>query len=325
MTPTDAPTACSGPRPTHHTRTASPSSATRTFITASPATTWSAYYKKHYVPNNIVFVVVGDVERREGRAGTPRPRQKSSRWAPSSRSFVPSEPPQLSLRERHEETPTQISQDRSRVARAVGDPDRTFAPSTSWPSCSARARVRASTANSSRNAVWSTASMPAATHPAIPGIFTISASTDPDKRDAAIVAIREQVKLLIDQPVTEEELQKAIKLTTSHYLDGLKTMAGQASDIANNEFLLGDPNYSRIYLENLRKVTLDDLQRVIRKYFTDNNLTITSLESDRVRCPNHHPLRWPSRKSKSRSSSSPTGCACWCGKIRNCPWLTFTR
>ena len=121
-------------------------------------------------------------------------------------------------------------------------------------------------------------SIDAGSYTSYPGIFTISASTDPDKRDAAIAAIREQVKLLIDQPVTEQELQKAIKLSTSHYLDGLKTMAGQASDIANNEFLLGDPNYSRIYLENLRKVTLDDLQRVIRKYFTDNNLTITSLD-----------------------------------------------
>ena len=138
------------------------------------------------------------------------------------------------------------------------------------------------------------------------------------------MAIREQVKLLIDQPVTEQELQKAIKLSTSHYLDGLKTMAGQASDIANNEFLLGDPNYSRIYLENLRKVTLDDLQRVIRKYFTDNNLTITFFDLP-VRCPNRHRLRLPGRKSKSRSSSFPTGCACWCGKIRSCPWSTFTR
>ena len=82
---------------------------------------------------------------------------------------------------------------------------------------------------------------------------------------------------LARQPITEEELQKAVKITTSHYLDRLKTMQGQASDIAQNECLVGDPDFSKVYLENLRKVTRDDLQRVTGKYFTDDNLTITSL------------------------------------------------
>jgi zinc protease len=54
-------------------------------------------------------------------------------------------------------------------------------------------------------------------------------------------------------------------------------MQGQASDIAHNEFLVGDPNFSVVYLENLRKVNRADLQRVVQKYFTDDNLTIASL------------------------------------------------
>jgi zinc protease len=113
--------------------------------------------------------------------------------------------------------------------------------------------------------------------PRYPRIFLIQATADPAKREAAIAAIREEVKQLAAQPVTEEELRKAIKMSTSSHLERLKTMQGQASDIAQNEFLVGDPNFSDVYLENLRKVTRDDLQRVIQTYFTDNNLTITTL------------------------------------------------
>ena len=234
-----------------------------------------AYYKKHYVPNNIVFVIVGDVDAAKVEQEL-RDATKDFDMGAIEPAFVPLEPPQLSLRERHEETPTQIS----RIGLAW------HVPSVTHPDVFPLDVLAIVLGQGQSSRLYRELQqkrglvhgIDAGSYtPGYPGIFTISASTDPDKRDAAIAAIREQVKLLIDQPVTEEELQKAIKLSTSHYLDGLKTMSGQASDIANNDFLLGDPNYSKIYLENLRKVTLDDLQRVIRKYFTDNNLSIASL------------------------------------------------
>ena len=66
-----------------------------------------AYYKKHYVPNNIVFVVVGDVDAAKVEQEL---RDATKDFAMGAvEPFVPSEPPQLSLRERHEETPTQVS------------------------------------------------------------------------------------------------------------------------------------------------------------------------------------------------------------------------
>jgi zinc protease len=234
-----------------------------------------AYYKKHYVPNNIVFVVGGDVDAAKVEQFL-RDATKDFSMGAIEPAFVLPEPPQLSLRERHEEMPTQIS----RIGLAW------HVPSVTHPdvySLDVLAIVLGQGQSSrlyrelqqKRGLVNSIGA--GSYTPGYPGVFVINATTDPDKRDTAIAAIREQVSQLIARPITDEELQKAIKLSTSHYFDGLKTMAGQASDIANNEFLLGDPNYSEIYLENLRKVTPDDLQRVIRKYFTDNNLTITSL------------------------------------------------
>jgi zinc protease len=234
-----------------------------------------AYYKEHYVPNNIVFVVVGDVDAARVEQEL-RDQTKDFKMGAVGPAFVPPEPPQLSLRERHEEMPMQVSQiDLAWHGPAVTDPD-------VYP-LDVLAIVLGQ-GNSSR-LYRELRQRRALVHgieagsytPGYPGLFLIHASVDPDKREAAIAAIREQVRQLAEQPVTEEELRKAIKVSTTGFLDRLKTMQGQAADIAHNEFLVGDPNFSAVYLANLRKVTRDDLQRVIRKYFTDNNLTITSL------------------------------------------------
>jgi len=234
-----------------------------------------AYYKKYYVPNNIVFVIVGDVDAARVEQELTE-QTKDFTMGAVEPAFVPPEPPQLTLRERHEEIPTQIS----RIGLAwhgpsVTDPDVYPLDVLAIVLGHGQSSRLYRELQQNRGLVHS---IDAGSYtPRYPGIFTISATADPDKRDAAIAAIRQLVGQLIDQPVTEEELQKAIKMSTSSYLDGLKTTQGQAADIGNNEFLLGDPNYSRTYLENLRKVTLDDLRRVIRKYFTDSNLTIASL------------------------------------------------
>src|SRR5258706_8147789 len=234
-----------------------------------------AYYKEHYVPNNIVFVVVGDVDAAKVEQEL-RDQTKDANMGAVAPAFVPPEPPQLSLRERHEEMPTQLSQIHlAWHIPAVSHPDVYPLDVLS---------IVLGQGNSSRlyrelrqNRGLGHGISAGSYTPGYPGIFVIEASADPDKREPAIAAIREQVRHLAEQPVTEEELRKAIKISTSSYLDRLKTMQGQASDIAQNEFLVGDPNFSDVYLENLRKVTRDDLQRVIQAYFTDNNLTITSL------------------------------------------------
>ena len=235
-----------------------------------------AYYKEHYVPNNIVFVVVGDVDAAKV-AQEVRDQTKDFKMGAIAPSFVPPEPPQLSLRERHEEMAVQLSQlDLAWHIPAISDPDVYPLDVLGIVLGQGNSSRLYRELRQKRGLVHA---IDAGSYtPGYPGIFVISATADADKREAAIAAIREQVRQLAAEPVTEEELQKAIKLSTSHYLDRLKTMQGQAADIAQNEFLVGDPNFSAVYLARLNKVTRDDIQRVIQKYFIDSNLTITSLD-----------------------------------------------
>jgi len=48
-------------------------------------------------------------------------------------------------------------------------------------------------------------------------------------------------------------------------LQRLKTVEGQAQDIAYEELLVSDPDFSRRYVENLRNLTCADLVRTVRQ------------------------------------------------------------
>jgi zinc protease len=235
-----------------------------------------AYYKRMYVPNNIVFVVVGDLKATEVEAKL-RELTKDFKMNAVEPAFVPAEPAQLSTRERHEEMSVELS--RVNLAwhiPAVTDPDVYPLDVLAIVLGQGKSSRLYRELRQKRGLVHS---IEASSYtPAHPGLFSVEAMTDADKRNAAIAAIRDEIRALGESPVSDAELQKAIKISISNYLDRLKTMEGQASDIAHNEILVGDPNFSATYLDNLRRVSVKDVQRVARRYLADNNLTITTLD-----------------------------------------------
>jgi zinc protease len=235
-----------------------------------------AYYKRMYAPNNIVFVVVGDVNADEVLAHV-RELTKDFHREPIEPAYVPLEPPQLSLRERHEEMPVKISRvDLAWHIPSLADPDVYPLDVLAIVLGQGRSSRLYRQLLEKGGLVHSVEASSYTPH--YPGLFVIEAVTDPDKRDAAIAGIRAEIASLADHPASKEEAEKAVKISVSNFLNRLKTMEGQASDLAHNQILVDDPNFSEVYLENLRKVTPSDLQRVTRRYFTDNNLTITTLD-----------------------------------------------
>ncbi len=234
-----------------------------------------AYYRRMYAPNNLVFVVVGDVVAAEVEARI-RELTKEFKMGSLAPAPIPAEPPQLSLRERHEEAPVQLSQ--IHLAWHV--------PAITHPDVHALdlLAIIAGQGKSSRlyrrvrQQLGLVHSIDAGSYtPSHPGLFMIGATADAGNREAAIAAIREEMKQFAKQPVSEAECQKAIKNCLSHHLESLTTMAGQASDLGQYELLVHDPLFSSAYLESIRHVTPDDIQRVARRYLTDGNLTIVSL------------------------------------------------
>src|SRR5213594_346441 len=233
------------------------------------------YYKTRYVPNNLTFVVAGDVD-------AEKVRQQLTEFfkAYPEKSlkplFIPEEPPQLGRREVHEEFATELTH----LSLAWHIPEVT---NPDVPALDLLSTILGDGRSSRlyrrvREEAGLAFSISAFSYtPGDPGLFGIDAMVDPKKRDAAEQLALRIVDEVKQAGVTAEEFEKAKKITLSHHLGALTTMRGQASDIGSNWLLTRDLNFSRHYLDAVQKVTLEDIKRVAATYLTENNLTVISL------------------------------------------------
>jgi len=233
------------------------------------------YYKTRYVPNNLTFVVVGDVDGEKIRQQLTdffkEFPEKSLKPV-----YVPEEPPQLGRREVHNEFATELT--RLSLAWHIPEITNPDVPAIDLLSTilgdgrSSRfyRRLREETGLAFGVGAFSYT-------PGDPGMFGVDATVDPTKREAAQQLILKIIDEVKHTGVTAGELKKAKKIQLSHQLDSLTTMRGQASDVGSNWLLTRNLNFSRDYLVAIQKVTLDDIRRVAAKYLVDQNLTIVSL------------------------------------------------
>jgi zinc protease len=233
------------------------------------------YYKSRYVPNNLTFIVVGDVDAEKIRQQLTdyfkNYPEKSLKPV-----FVPEEPPQLGRREAHNEFATELT--RLSIAWHIPELTHPNVPALDLlagilgdgRSSRLYRRVREQTGLAFGVSAFSYT-------PGDPGLFGVDATVDPKKRDEAQKLILQMIDEIKQAGVTADELTKAQKMSLSHHLDALTTMRGQASDLGSNWLLTRNLDFSRDYLNAVQKVTLDDIKRVAAKYLVDQNLTLTSL------------------------------------------------
>src|SRR5881628_1326086 len=233
------------------------------------------YYKTRYVPNNLTFIVVGDVDAEKVRqqlADLFKPYPEKSLQPV----FIPAEPPQLGRREVHQEFATELTH----LSLTWHIPEVT---SPDVPALDLLSTILGDGRSSRlyrrvREEAGLAFSISAFSYtPGDPGLFGVDATVDPKKREAAEQLALRIVDEVKQAGVTAEELAKAKKIMLSHHLGALTTMRGQASDIGSNWLLTRDLNFSRHYLDAVQKVTLDDIKRVAATYLTENNLTVVSL------------------------------------------------
>ncbi|HWY41097.1 MAG TPA: pitrilysin family protein [Chthoniobacterales bacterium] len=233
------------------------------------------YYKSRYVPNNLTFIVVGDVD--EGKIHQQLADYFKDYPEKSLKPvFVPEEPPQLGRREVHNEFATELS----RLSLAWHIPELTH---PDVPALDLLSTILGEGRSSRlyrrvREQAGAAFSVSAFSYtPGDPGLFGVDATADPNKRDEAEKLILQIIGEVKQAGVTADELMKAKKMSLSHHLDALTTMRGQASDIGSNWLLTRNLDFSRDYLTAVQKVTLDDIKRVAAKYLVDQNLTVASL------------------------------------------------
>ncbi len=234
-----------------------------------------SYYTEKYAPNNVFFLIVGDVKPDEVVAQIREAYAKAKARAHPS-VVLPAEPRQTAAREIIEEAAIELGHlhfawhipdlrhpdvaalDVLAVLLGNGHSSRLYQ------------EVREKLGLVNYADAWTY-------NPGNPGLFGLSAVVDADKFEPARAALLAEIEKLKDAPVSGAERQKAVKQFISATLATRKTMQGQAQDLGGSWLATGDLNFSQRYLAAVKRVTSADLQRVARAYLTAENRTLYAL------------------------------------------------
>lgn len=229
------------------------------------------YYREKYAPNNLFFVVVGDVdpeavvtqlgEAFAGVAARPLP-------AP----VPPFEPRQMAAREVTEESSVELAH--VHYAWHTADLRHPDVPRLDVLSVLLGGGRSSRLYQELRQKRALVTSVDAWTYnPGNAGLAGVSAVLEGAQMEAADRQIRSELERLATDLVRPEELAKAVKQFVSATLATRRTMQGQAQDLGSNWMAANDLNFSARYLAAVQAITPDELRDVARQYFTRENRT----------------------------------------------------
>lgn len=232
------------------------------------------YYEEKYAPNNVFFVVAGDVRRAEVVEQIRRA-YAGARTRALSPVVLPEEPRPTSPREIVEEGAIELGH--LHFAWHIPEarhPDVPILDALAVLLGSGRSsrlyqRVRERGLAHSADA-WTYT-------PGGGGLFGMSAVIDGRGYTVARDAMLREIEAVRERPVEPVEVAKAIKQFVAATLAARKTMQGQAQDLGGSWLAASDLNFSARYLAAVQRVTAADAQRVAREYLNPDHMTIYAL------------------------------------------------
>ena len=108
------------------------------------------------------------------------------------------------------------------------------------------------------------------------GLFTIDARLDSDRIEDAVSAIATEVRRLRDFGPSDAELERARVNILSDEVHEKQTMQGQARKLGYFETLADGLEAEAVYLERIRRARPDDLQRAARRYLAPERVTVVA-------------------------------------------------
>jgi zinc protease len=126
-------------------------------------------------------------------------------------------------------------------------------------------------------------------------IVVVSGGKKPEDAERALLA---EIKKLQDAPPTAVELNKAKNQLVTNELRQRETSNGKALALGSSAVLLGDPNRVNTDLPKLQAVTAADVQRVMKKYFTNANRLVIHYLPESARTPAATPAATPGGQIK---------------------------
>src|SRR5579859_5991291 len=236
------------------------------------------YYHEKYAPNNVFYVVVGDIKNDEVIAQI-RAAYEKSKARPMPPMVLPEEPKQTAPREIVEEAPIELAH--FHFAWHIPEIRHPDVPALEvlavllghGRSSRLYQEVRERQGVVHHVDAWTYS-------PGNAGLFGMSAIADADKFADARGAMLAEVEKMKGGLVSPGELEKAVKQFVAATLATRKTMDGQAGDLGGNWIVASDLGFSERQLAVVKLVTPADVQRVARDYLTPENRTLYALLPD---------------------------------------------
>ena len=114
-----------------------------------------------------------------------------------------------------------------------------------------------------------------------PGLFEVyAAAREGHTAEELLAVLDEELKKVIDEPVTEAEMARASARFELGLLGGLETADGKASTIGFYEAVLGRPAAAFERLDATRRLTQSDLLRAARRYLAPSQRSVILVRPD---------------------------------------------
>jgi len=238
----------------------------------------AAFFRKYYIPSNLVAAVVGDVDPRQIRELAQRYFGRIPS-APKPEPLRTVEPPQEAERRvtlwlRAQRTvlvgyhKPDINHPDDAVYDAIGS-----LLSEGRSSRLYRGLVR------DRKVATQVAGFPGMPGEKYPGLFIFYALTAPGRSNQEVEkAIEEELERLVKEPVSKEELDGVKRRARAALLRQLEDNLTMAMQLARMQALTGDWRNLFRHLEKINAVTPEDIQRVAKVTFVRTNKTVGVIE-----------------------------------------------
>jgi zinc protease len=221
------------------------------------------YYRKHAVSQNLVLAIVGDIDRFEAKE-VAEGFLMGVRNEPFLRSLeaCDARPGQQAVQEVSEEKQQAHILVGARGARH-SDPDKYSLDVLDAVLSGQGGRLFTQLRDEQSLAYSVTALNREAVQP---GVFAVYMATSPDKRKTAIDGMIEQLRLVREEKIPEEEIERAKNYLIGTYEVGIQTNSAQASAMAFNELYgVGYAEYLE-YPQRIKEVTAKQVRKAAEKY-----------------------------------------------------------
>jgi predicted Zn-dependent peptidase len=237
-----------------------------------------AFFRKYYIPSNLVAAVVGDVDPK-------RVRELAERYfgrlpgGPKPEPLRTVEPSQEA-----ERRVTMWLRAQRMVLMGYHKPDINHPDDAVYDAISSllsegrssrlyRGLVR------DRKVATQVAGFPGLPGQKYPGLFIFFAMTAPGRTNQEVEkAIEEELERLIKEPVSKEELDGVKRRARASLLRQLDDNLGLAIQLSSMQALTGDWRNLFRQLDKINAVTPEDIQRVAKATFTRTNKTVAVIE-----------------------------------------------